>query len=100
MKGSEHNDSISTEGFTSNHAGGVLGGISTGQPLEFNIAVKPTSSIAKNQQSIDIEGKPVSFTIDGRHDPCLIPRMVPVVEAMTAFVLADLYLLNRLSHST
>ena len=95
MKGSENNDPITPEGFLTNHAGGILGGISNGETISFRVAVKPTSSISKPQKSIDIEGKPVDFTIDGRHDPCLLPRMVPVVEAMTACVFADLMLMAK-----
>lgn len=95
MYGSEHNDPLTGDGFSSNHAGGILGGISSGQPVWFRVAVKPTSSIGQQQRSLDLDGKPVEFAIDGRHDPCLAPRMVPVIEAMTAFVLADLWLINR-----
>ena len=97
LRGSENNDPLTKAGFSSNHAGGVLGGVSTGQQLVFRVAVKPTSSIAKTQHSLSVEGEPVEFAIDGRHDPCLIPRIVTVIEAMTAFVLADLYLMNRLA---
>lgn len=97
LRGSEHNDPLGPEGFLSNHAGGVLGGVSTGQELVFRVAVKPTSSIARTQHSLATDGHPVEFAIDGRHDPCLIPRIVPVIEAMTAVVLADLLLMNRLA---
>jgi len=97
LRGSENNDPMGADGFLSNHAGGVLGGLSTGQEFIFRAAVKPTSSIAKRQKSMGVDGKPVEFEIDGRHDPCLIPRIVPVIEAMTAVVLADLLLMDRLS---
>jgi chorismate synthase len=97
LRGSENNDPLGPDGFLSNNAGGVLGGVSTGQELVFRAAVKPTSSIARTQHSLGTDGQPVEFAIDGRHDPCLVPRIVPVIEAMTAFVLADLLLMNRLS---
>ena len=97
LRGSENNDPMDPEGFRSNHAGGVLGGLSTGQELVFRAAVKPTSSIARRQKSMGVDGNPVEFEIDGRHDPCLIPRIVPVIEAMTAAVLADMVLMDRLS---
>lgn len=89
MRGSEANDPITSEGFLTNHAGGVLGGISTGQPIVFRLAVKPTASISKPQATIDLEGRDRTITIEGRHDPCLCPRIGPVAEAMTALVLAD-----------
>ena len=97
LKGSENNDPIDKNGFKSNNAGGVLGGISSGQELVFRIAVKPTSSIAKEQQTVTTEGEEVKFRVHGRHDPCLLPRIVHVVEAMTATVVADFYLRSKLS---
>jgi chorismate synthase len=81
--------------FRTNHAGGVLGGISTGAPLEFKTAFKPVPSIAKRQRTVDRQGRPRDLVIRGRHDVCIVPRAVPVVEAMTALVLADLLLLDR-----
>lgn len=99
LRGSENNDPLTEDGFATNHAGGTLGGMSTGQELVMRLAVKPTSSIAKTQQSIGTDGKPVEFAINGRHDPCLIPRLVPVVEAMVAAVLADMVLLGRLARA-
>ena len=94
---SENNDSPTSNGWASNHAGGVLGGISNGADIVFRIAVKPTPSIARKQQTVDKDGKAVECEIHGRHDPCLCPRMVPVVEAMAAIVLADMMLKNRSS---
>ncbi len=82
------------------NSGGVLGGISTGGAIEFQVAVKPTPSIAKTQQTVDADGKPAAIQVHGRHDPCIVPRVVPVVEAMTALVLADLALRNRASKLT
>ena len=93
--GSENNDAITPEGFATNRAGGVLGGISNGEPIEFRIAVKPTPSIGVKQQTVDRENRAREIEITGRHDLCIVPRIVPVVEAMTALALADLALLNR-----
>ncbi|MCL2044204.1 MAG: chorismate synthase [Treponema sp.] len=90
MKGSENNDAGMT-----NNAGGVLGGISTGQDIEFKTAFKPVPSIAQPQKALNANGGIVDLTINGRHDICIAPRAVPVVEAMTALVLADLVLLQR-----
>jgi chorismate synthase len=81
--------------FGSNNCGGILGGLSTGSPLEFTIVVKPTASIAKAQKTIDREGRETELIIRGRHDACICPRIVPVVEAMSALVLADLLLLTQ-----
>ena len=91
MKGSEHNDGMDSKGFKTNHAGGIIGGITTGEDIIFRIAVKPTSSISKEQKTIDIKGKEKPIKTEGRHDPCICPRIVPVVEAMTALVLIDMY---------
>ena len=96
MKGSEHNDPILPGGkFATNHAGGVLGGISNGDVFTFRCAVKPTASIAIPQDTIDRAGNPAEIATPGRHDPCLVPRIVPVVEAMTAIVLTDLLFLAK-----
>lgn len=87
--GSENNDQITKNGFASNHAGGILGGISSGQEIVVRIAVKPTPSIAKMQKTRDIHGNEVNLSVPGRHDPCIVPRIVPVAEAMLALVLVD-----------
>ncbi|MBZ0273150.1 chorismate synthase, partial [bacterium] len=92
MRGSEHNDAMSPDGFSTNHAGGVLGGISTGQPIVLRLAVKPASSIAKTQSTVNKTGEAVDVSVTGRHDPCIAPRVVPVAEAMVALVLADFLL--------
>ena len=95
LRGSVNNDPITPDGFAANRAGGVLGGISTGAALEFRAAVKPTPSIGVTQQTVDASGKPAEIAVSGRHDVCVAPRVVPVVEAMTALVLADLLLIQR-----
>jgi chorismate synthase len=87
--GSENNDPITKNGFLSNNAGGILGGISSGQEIVVRIAVKPTASIAKPQKTIDASGNDTSITVKGRHDPCIVPRIIPVAEAMLALVLID-----------
>jgi chorismate synthase len=94
-KGSEHRDEISPEGFTSNSSGGIAGGISTGQDLIISIALKPTSSIAKEGNTVDKEGKAVKVEAKGRHDPCVGIRATPIAEAMVAIILMDHYLRNR-----
>jgi chorismate synthase len=92
LRGSEHNDPIVPGGFLSNHAGGILGGISTGQEIVVRIAVKPTPSISMPQQTIDTGGTAREIRVEGRHDPCIVPRIVPVAEAMLALVLVDAWL--------
>ena len=87
--GSENNDQMTSVGFASNHAGGILGGISSGQDIVVRIAVKPTPSIAKVQKTRDIHGKETEIRVGGRHDPCIVPRILPVAEAMLALVLID-----------
>ncbi|KAG0078760.1 hypothetical protein BGZ92_001337 [Podila epicladia] len=89
QKGSEHGDEITPEGFLTNHAGGILGGISTGQDLTVSLAIKPTSSIRVPRRSIDMEGKPVIMETLGRHDPCVGIRATPIVESLLALVLID-----------
>lgn len=91
MNGSRHNDWRDADGFLTNNAGGVLGGISTGQEIVFRIAVKPTSSISVPQKTVDLHGNEREIVTEGRHDPCICPRLVPVVEAMAALVLEDHY---------
>ena len=95
QKGTEHSDELSPQGFLSNHAGGVLGGISTGQDLIVTIAIKPTSSIRLDQRSINTMGEPVVVNTHGRHDPCVGIRATPIGEAMIALVLMDFALLHR-----
>jgi chorismate synthase len=87
--GSHNNDPMTRDGFSSNHAGGILGGISSGTDIVARIAVKPTPSIAKTQKTRDIHGNVVDIAVGGRHDPCIVPRIIPVAEAMLALVLAD-----------
>ena len=89
QKGSEHGDEMTPEGFLSNHAGGVLGGISTGQDILVNMAIKPTSSIRLSRRSINREGDPIMVETHGRHDPCVGIRATPIAEAMLALVLID-----------
>ncbi len=95
QRGSEHRDEILPDGFASNHAGGTLGGISSGQPLRLSIALKPTSSIRVPGRSIDVHGNPVSVETTGRHDPCVGIRAAPIAEAMVALVLMDHALRDR-----
>ena len=95
MRGSAHNDAI-TEDFTTatNNAGGVVGGLSNGAPIEVRVAFKPVATIGKEQQTVDKDGKTAVLAAKGRHDPCVVPRAVPIVEAMIQLVLADHYLRN------
>lgn len=95
QRGSEHGDELTPQGFASNHAGGILGGISTGQDIEVSIAIKPTSSIAQPRHSIDKQGNPVLMETHGRHDPCVGIRATPIAEAMLALVLMDHALRHR-----
>ena len=95
QRGSEHRDELTPTGFLSNHAGGILGGISTGQPLTVHVAFKPTSSIQVPGRSIDLAGNPVEVVTTGRHDPCVGLRATPIAEAMLALVLADHFLRHR-----
>jgi chorismate synthase len=98
MRGSEHNDLFNTDGTTkTNRSGGIQGGISNGMDIYFRVAFKPASTIMQSQQSINNSGQEIALDAKGRHDPCVVPRAVPIVEAMTAMVLADFYLLNRTS---
>jgi chorismate synthase len=95
QRGSFHGDNLTPDGFTTNHAGGVLGGISTGQDLIVSIAIKPTSSILTMKDSIDAAGNPVKVQTKGRHDPCVGIRATPIAEAMLALVVMDHVLLHR-----
>ena len=101
MKGSEHNDSIvNIDGkpqTTSNFSGGIQGGISNGMPITFSIPFKPVATIFQPQQTIDQSGQNTIINPRGRHDPCVVPRAVPIVESMTALVLCDHFLRNRAS---
>ena len=99
MLGSEHNDQLIKEGEVvktkTNHAGGVQGGVSNGMPIEFKVAFKPVATLMKDQTSIDKEENEVVIKGKGRHDPCVVPRAVPIVEAMTALVLIDHLMINN-----
>jgi len=95
QKGSEHRDEITPTGFTSNNAGGVLGGISSGQDIVVHVSLKPTSSIQIPGKTINLEGEPVEVVTTGRHDPCVGLRATPIAEAMLAIVLMDHYLRHR-----
>ena len=95
QKGTEHRDEITPAGFLSNHAGGVLGGISSGQDIIASIALKPTSSIRLPGKTVDVNGKPVEVVTTGRHDPCVGIRATPIAEAMLAIVLMDHVLRHR-----
>lgn len=98
LKGSEHNDLFNEDGSTqTNYSGGVQGGISNGEDIYFKVAFKPVATIMQKQQTIDNEGNLMEMQGKGRHDPCVVPRAVPIVEAMAALVLADFWLLNKLS---
>lgn len=96
MKGSEHNDLYNPDGTTkSNLSGGIQGGISNGMDIYFRVAFKPVATIMQIQETIDKDGNLVEMKGKGRHDPCVVPRAVPIVEAMAAMVLADFYLINK-----
>jgi chorismate synthase len=96
MKGSEHNDLFNKDGSTkTNLSGGIQGGISNGMDIYFRVAFKPVATIMQKQQTIDSNGNVIEMQGKGRHDPCVVPRAVPIVEAMAALVLANFYLLNK-----
>lgn len=101
LRGSQHNDEFYKEGdrirTRSNHSGGIQGGISNGEDIYFNVAFKPVATIMQDQQSVDKDGNEATVSGKGRHDPCVVPRAVPIVEAMAALVLADFYLRSRSS---
>lgn len=96
LKGSEHNDAFEIQNnkikMKTNHAGGTLGGISTGEDIYFRVAFKPVSTISKKQQTVNDQNQPVSLQAVGRHDPCVLPRAIPIVDAMAALVIIDHYL--------
>jgi chorismate synthase len=100
QRGSEHGDELTPEGFVTNNAGGILGGISTGQDIIVTIGIKPTSSIRVSRRSIDKQGNPVTVETNGRHDPCVGIRATPIAEAMVALVLMDHALLHRAQNAT
>jgi chorismate synthase len=96
MKGSAHNDQFNSDGSTkTNYSGGIQGGVSNGMDIYFNVAFKPVATVIQGYETIDKEGNMVQTQGKGRHDPCVVPRAVPIVEAMAALVLADYMLLNR-----
>ncbi len=99
MRGSEHNDPMIIKdgkpSFSANHAGGVLGGISTGEDIYFRTAFKPVSTIKKPQKTLNLQHEALTFAAKGRHDPCVLPRAVPIVDAMAALVILDHYLRHR-----
>jgi chorismate synthase len=101
MRGSQHNDAFYNEGdrirTRTNHSGGIQGGISNGEPIYFNVAFKPVATIMQDQESIDKEGNSVTISGKGRHDPCVVPRAVPIVESMAALVMADFLLQAKTS---
>ncbi len=99
LRGSQHNDPFVQKGkrlgTLTNYAGGTLGGISSGEPILFRVAFKPVATIGQSQQTVDFDGKPVILEAKGRHDPCVVPRAVPIVESMAALVLLDLALRQK-----
>jgi chorismate synthase len=101
MFGSEHNDAFEITDnktkTTTNHSGGIQGGISNGMDIFFSVAFKPVATISQKQQTVNSLGEDVSIEAKGRHDPCVVPRAVPIVEAMAALVIADHYLRNKTS---
>ncbi|KAB7732937.1 chorismate synthase [Rudanella paleaurantiibacter] len=103
LTGSAHNDAMYTDTdgrvrTRTNFSGGIQGGISNGEDIYFRVAFKPVATIMQDQESVDVNGEPVTVSGKGRHDPCVVPRAVPIVEAMTALVLADMWLRSRNSH--
>jgi chorismate synthase len=104
MRGSQHNDAFYKEGDTiltrTNYSGGIQGGISNGAPIYFRVAFKPVATIMQDQESVDKDGNPVTVSGKGRHDPCVVPRAVPIVESMAALVIADFLLQAKTSKIT
>lgn len=103
QRGSEHNDMYVLKGdrlgTVTNRSGGIQGGITNGEPIVLRVAFKPTSTIAREQKSADYQGRPVTIKLKGRHDPCVVPRAVPIVESMAAIVLADMALCHSHGHN-
>ena len=96
MRGSEHNDEYkSDESTKTNFSGGIQGGISNGMDIYFNVAFKPVATIMKDQKTIDASGEETNISGKGRHDPCVVPRAVPIVESMAALVILDMILINN-----
>jgi chorismate synthase len=96
QRGSEQNDSFVPPFTTAtNHSGGIQGGISNGQDIYFRVAFKPVATLLRPQQTVDIHGKATTLTARGRHDPCVLPRAVPIVEAMAAITILDAYLVHK-----
>jgi chorismate synthase len=99
LRGSQHNDPFVVKGqglgTRTNHSGGVQGGISNGEPIVFRVAFKPVATIGMAQETVDFDGEPVTLEAKGRHDPCVVPRAVPIVESMAALVLIDMALRQR-----
>jgi chorismate synthase len=99
MRGSEHNDVFIIENgipkMKTNYAGGTLGGISTGADIYFRVAFKPVSTISREQQTVTVEHQETTLKATGRHDPCVLPRAVPIVDAMSALVIMDHYLRQK-----
>ena len=97
LLGSEHNDMFNSDGSTkTNHSGGIQGGISNGMDIYFKVAFKPVATLLRPQESVDKAGNIIQMEGKGRHDPCVLPRAVPIVEALSAFILADMFLINRI----
>ena len=97
LLGSEHNDMFNSDGSTkTNHSGGIQGGISNGMDIYLKVAFKPVATLLRPQESIDKSGNIIQMEGKGRHDPCVLPRAVPIVEALSAFILADMFLINRI----
>jgi chorismate synthase len=104
LKGSEHNDLFESRAgevrTATNRSGGVQGGISNGEEIRFRVAFKPTATILRPQATVDVQGQPAELMGRGRHDPCVLPRAVPIVEAMTALVLVDHWMRNAAQNAT
>jgi chorismate synthase len=98
MRGSEQNDLFNEgigNGMKTNHSGGIQGGISNGEDIYFRVAFKPVATQLREQETIDLEGNPTLLKAKGRHDPCVLPRAVPIVEAMAAITILDHYLIGK-----